>query len=108
MTLMSSKGSLGNVFFFHTYLVVSRREIKFTKVLRISQFIQEIINDMNEKLVFDGELIDGGKVWTHVPSTFFLEYHDHRRRLGVDTRMDNTRFKQLLKIFSISFFWEKG
>jgi hypothetical protein len=34
MTLMSSKGSVVNVFFFHMYLVVAIIEIKFGKVLR--------------------------------------------------------------------------
>jgi hypothetical protein len=33
VTLMSSKGILGYVSFFHTYLVVSRTQIKFSEVL---------------------------------------------------------------------------
>jgi hypothetical protein len=40
VTLMSSKCSLGNVFLFHTYLVVARTKIKFSKVLSTTQFIQ--------------------------------------------------------------------
>jgi hypothetical protein len=37
--LMSSKGSLGNVFFFLTYLVVAQTKIKFSKELGATQFI---------------------------------------------------------------------
>jgi hypothetical protein len=108
VTLMSSKGSLGNVFFFHTDLVVARMKIKFSKVLSTTQFIQEIINDRNGKLVFDGEFIEGAKVWTHVPSTFFLEYHDHMRRIRVGTRMDNTCFEQFLNDFLNFILLGKG
>jgi hypothetical protein len=39
VTLMSSKGSLGNVYLFHTYLVVARTNINFIKVLSSAQFI---------------------------------------------------------------------
>jgi hypothetical protein len=54
VTLMSLTDSLRNVFFFHADLVVDRTKIKFSKVPSTSQFIQEIINDRNGKLVFDG------------------------------------------------------
>jgi hypothetical protein len=40
VTLLSSKGSLWDVFLFHMYLVVARMEIKFEKVLSTTQFIQ--------------------------------------------------------------------
>ena len=40
VTLMNYKCSLGNVFLYHTYLVVARMEIKFGKVLSTTQFIQ--------------------------------------------------------------------
>jgi hypothetical protein len=40
VTLMSFKGSLGNFFLFHMYLVVARMENKFSKVLRTTQLIQ--------------------------------------------------------------------
>jgi hypothetical protein len=40
VALMSSKGHLGNVNLFHTYLVVTRMKIKFSKVLSTTQFIQ--------------------------------------------------------------------
>jgi hypothetical protein len=44
VTLMSWKYSLRNVFLLHMYLVVARMEIKFSKVLSTTQFIQDIIN----------------------------------------------------------------
>jgi hypothetical protein len=40
VTLISSKCSIGNVFLFHMYLVVSRTKIKFIEVLSIAQLIQ--------------------------------------------------------------------
>jgi hypothetical protein len=92
VTLMSSKGSLGDVFLFHMYLVVARTKIKFCKVLSTTQFIQKVINDRNGKFVFDCEFVEGTKIRTHVPSAFFLEYHDYQRRIGAGTRMDNTYF----------------
>jgi hypothetical protein len=106
--LMSSKGSLGNLCVFHMYLVVARIRIKFSKVLSITQFIQEIINDKNEKLVFDSEFIEGMKVRTHGPSTFFLEYHDHKIRIGDGTRADNTFLEQLLHNFLNFILLGKG
>jgi hypothetical protein len=81
VTLVSLKGSLRYVSFFHTYLVVARTQIKFSGVLRTTQLIQEIINDRNVELVLDCELIEGTQVETHAPSTFFLNYHDHRGRI---------------------------
>jgi len=39
VALVSSKGSLGNVFLFHTYLVVARMKIKFSKEVGATQFI---------------------------------------------------------------------
>jgi hypothetical protein len=85
VTLVSSKGSLGYVNFLHMYLVVSRTQIKFSELLRTTQLIQEIINDSNGELVLDGKLIEGMKVGTHAPSTFFLKCHDHGRiiRVGI-------------------------
>jgi hypothetical protein len=40
VALMSSKGSLRNVFLFHTNIVVARMKIKFSKELGATQFIQ--------------------------------------------------------------------
>jgi hypothetical protein len=60
VALMSSKGSLRNVCLFHTDLVVA------------TQFIQEVINDMNGKFVFNGEFVEGTEFRTHVPRTLFL------------------------------------
>jgi hypothetical protein len=90
VTLTSSKGSLGVVNVLYTYLVVSRTHIKFSEILSTTQLIQDIINDRNGKLVLDGEFIEGTKVRTHVLSTFFLKYHDRRRRIRAGTRENNT------------------
>jgi len=76
---MSSKGSLGNIYLFHTYLVVARTKIQFSEELGTTQFIQEVINHKNEEFVFDGKFVEGTKVRTHSPRTFFLQDHDHRR-----------------------------
>jgi hypothetical protein len=72
MALMSSKGRLGNVCLFHSYLVIARVKIKFSKELGTTQFIQEVINDRNEKFVFNGQFVEGTKVRTHSLRTFFL------------------------------------
>jgi hypothetical protein len=90
VTLMKSKGILGDVSVLHTYLVVSRTQIHFSEILSTTQLIHEIINNRNGKLVLDDEFIEGTKVRTHAPSTFFIKYHDHRRRIRVGTRADNT------------------
>ena len=68
-------------------------KIKFSKELSTTQFIQEVINDRNGKFVFNGEFVEGEKVKTHAPRTFFLQYHDHRRRVGDRTKVDNTYVK---------------
>jgi hypothetical protein len=108
VSLMSYKGSLINVFLFHTDLVVARTKIKFSKELGATQFIQEVINDRNEKMVFNGEFVEGTKVRTHAPRTFFLQDHDHRRILGAHIRANNTCVKQFLNHFlNFIFFWEK-
>jgi hypothetical protein len=99
VTLMSSKGHFGDVFLFHTYLVVSRIEIKFCKVLCTTQFIQKFINDRNEKFVFDCEFVEGMKIKTHAASTFFIEYHEYQRIIGPGSRMDNTGFWKFLNYF---------
>jgi hypothetical protein len=108
VTLMTYKCSLGNVFLFHMDLLVVKTEIKFGEVLSTTQFIQEVINDMNGKFVFDGEFVEGMKIRTHAPSSFFIEYHDHRRRKGVGTRMDSICFKQFLNNFLNFILLGKG
>jgi hypothetical protein len=45
VTLMSSKGHIGNVCLLHMYLVIAREKIKFSKELGATQFIQEVINE---------------------------------------------------------------
>jgi hypothetical protein len=72
MSLMSSKGSVRNVYLFHMDLVVARTNIKFSKELCATQFIQEAINDRNGKFVFNGEFFEGAKIRTHAPRTLFL------------------------------------
>jgi hypothetical protein len=72
VALMSYKGSLGNIFLFHTYLVVARMRIQFSEELGGTQFIQEVINDRNGEFVFDGKFIEGTEVRTHSPRNLFL------------------------------------
>jgi hypothetical protein len=90
------------------YLAVASTYIKFSKVLSTTQFIQEIINDTNGKFVFDGEFFKGAKLSTHVLSAFILEDHDHKRIIGVGTRMDNTYVKQFLNNFLNFILLGKG
>jgi hypothetical protein len=108
VALMSSKCSLRNVCLIHTYLVVARTKIKFSKELGTTQFIQEVINDRNGKFVFNGEFVEGTEVRTHAPRTFFLKDHDHRRRVGARTRADNTCVEQFLNNFLNFIFLGKG
>jgi hypothetical protein len=93
LALMSSKGSLGNVYLFHTYLVVARTKIKFSKELGATQLIQEVINDKNGKFFFNGKFVEGTEVKTHFPRTFFLQDHDHKRRVGAHTMADDACIK---------------
>jgi hypothetical protein len=72
VALMIYKGSLGNVYLFHMYLVVAPMKIKFSEELGTTQFIQEVINDRNGEFLFDGKFVEGMKVRTHSPRTFFL------------------------------------
>jgi hypothetical protein len=108
VTLMSLKGSLGDVNFLHTYLVVTKMQIKFSDVLSTTQLIQDIINDRNGKLVLDGEFIEGMKVRTHASTTLFLEYHDQKRRIRVVTKADNTCLEQFLHYFLNFILLGKG
>jgi hypothetical protein len=108
VALMSSKGSLGNVCHFHTYLVVARMKIKFSEELGGTQFIQEVINDRNGEFVFDGKFVEGMEVRTHLPRTLFLQDHDHRRRVGAHTRVDNACIKEFLDHFLNFIFLGKG
>jgi hypothetical protein len=78
LTLVISKGNLGYVRFLHTYIVVSRMQIKCSEVLSTTQLIQEIINDRNGELVLHGEIIEGTEVRKHAPRNLFLKYHDHK------------------------------
>jgi hypothetical protein len=108
VVLMNLECSLRNVILVHTYLVVARTNINFSKELETTQSIQEVINDRNGKFVFNGEFVEGMKVQTHMPRTFFLKKHDHRRRVGVRIRMVNTRGEKFLKFFLNFIFLGKG
>jgi hypothetical protein len=99
VALMSSIGSLGNICLFHTYLVVARTKIQFSEELGATQFIQEVINDRNGEFVFDGKFVEGMKVKTHLPRTFFLWDHDHRIQIGARTTGDNVCIKEFLDHF---------
>ena len=99
VTLMISKGLRGDVIFLHTYLVVARTHIKFSEVSSTTQLIQEIINNKKGTLFLDGEFIEGTKVRTHAQGTFFLEYYDHMRRIGLVSREDINRLGNLLHDF---------
>jgi hypothetical protein len=108
VALMSSKGILGNVYLFHTYLVVARTKIEFSKEMGTPQFIQEVINERDGKFVFNGKFVEGMKVRTHSPRTLFLQDHDHRRRIGARTRVDNAYVKEFLDHFLNFIFLGKG
>jgi hypothetical protein len=108
VALMSYKGSLRNVFLFHMDLVVAKTKIKFSKELGATQFIQDVINDMNGKFIFNGEFVEDAEVRKHAPRTLFIKDHDHRRILGAHTRADNTYIKQFLNHFLNFIFLGKG
>jgi hypothetical protein len=108
VALMSSKGSLRNIFLFHTYLVVAQTKIKFSKELGTTQFIQEVINDRNGKFVFNDEFFEGTEVRKHPPITLFIKNYDHRRSVGARTRVDNTCVEQFLNHFLNFIFFGKG
>ena len=78
VALMSSKGSLRDICLFHMYLVVARTKSQFSEELGVTQLIQKVINDRNGKFVFNGKFVEGTKVRTHFPRTFFLQDHDHK------------------------------
>jgi hypothetical protein len=83
-------------------------KIKFSKELGATQFIQEVINGKNGKFVFNGEFVEGAEVRTHAPSTFFLKDHDHMRRVGAHTRVDNICIEKFLNNFLNFIFLGKG
>jgi hypothetical protein len=66
------------------YLVVPRMKIKFSKELGSTQFIQEVINDMNGKFVFNGEFVEAVEVRTHA-----LRGHQCRFLPGVGLSIAN-------------------
>jgi hypothetical protein len=89
---MSVKFHLEDVFLFHTYLVVARMKVNFGKVLSPTEFIQNFIYDVNGEFVLNGKFVEGTKIRTHVSSSFLLEDHENRGRIGDGTRKNNTYF----------------
>ena len=99
VALMSEKGCLGNDGLFHTYMVIAQVKINCNKELGATQFVEEVINDRNGKFVFNGQFVEGTKVRTHSPKTFFLQDHEYRRRVRARTREDNACIKEFLDHF---------
>jgi hypothetical protein len=62
VALMSDEMYLGDVFLFHTYLVVARMEVKFGKVLIPTEFIQKVIYEGNGEFILDGKFVEGKKL----------------------------------------------
>jgi hypothetical protein len=58
VALMSVKCCLGDVFLFHTYLVVSRTKVKLGKVLSPTELIEKVIYDENGKVVLYGKFVE--------------------------------------------------
>ena len=87
--------------------MIARVKIKFGKELGATQFIQKVINDRNGNFVFNGKFFEGIEVSTNSPRTFFLQDHDHRRRVGALTRADNACVKESLNHFLNLFFFGK-
>jgi hypothetical protein len=105
---LSVVGVSNNVCLFHTYLVVARTKIKFSKELGATQFIQEAINERDGKFFFNGKFVEGMKVRTHLKRNLFLKDHDHRRRIGACTRANNAYVKEFLDHFLNFIFLGKG
>jgi hypothetical protein len=74
-------------------------KIQFSEELGTTRFIQEVINERNGEFVFDGKFVEGMEVRKHLPRTFFLQDHDHRRQIGDLTRADNAYIKEFLDHF---------
>jgi len=60
------------------------------------------------KFFFDCDFVEGTKIGTQMPSSFFIEYHDPRRRIGDGTRMNNTHFNKFLNNFLNFILLGKG
>jgi hypothetical protein len=57
MAFMSSERSLHNIFFLHLNLVITGVKIQFGEEIGTLKLIQQIINDMNGKLILNGQFI---------------------------------------------------
>jgi hypothetical protein len=108
VALMSVRCSLGDVFLFHTYLVVARIEVKFGKLFSPTDFIQKVTYGRYVKFFLDGKFVEGTKIRTHAPSSFLNEDHDKMGRIGSGTWMDNASFKQFMDNFLNLFIFSKG
>jgi hypothetical protein len=53
-------------------------------------------------------ITEGVEERTYVPRTFFIQYHDHMRRVGAHTRVDNACINQFLNHFLNFIFLGKG
>jgi hypothetical protein len=49
-------------------------------------------------------LLRAQKIRTHAPRSFFIKYHDHMRRIGAHTRMNDAYGEQFLNNF-VNFFF---
>jgi hypothetical protein len=58
--------------------------------------------------VFDGQFVEGVKFMTNAPRKFFVDDHDHKRRVGDSSRMYNTRGKKFVDYFLHLIFLCKG
>lgn len=72
LAFMCVEWCLQNIGLFHYDLVASGTKLEFGEKIGTMELIQDIINDWDTKFIFDGERIDGLKLWTQVASAFFL------------------------------------
>lgn len=72
MVFVGVERNLRNVNLFHAYLAVAWSKIQFREEDGTMEFIEEIINDWDGKLIFDSQFIDDTEIKTHMPITFLL------------------------------------
>jgi hypothetical protein len=51
---------------------------------------------------------EGVEVRTHAPRKLFIKDHEHRRRVGAHTSVNNTCVEKVLSNFLNFIFWGKG
>ena len=69
---MGVESSFRNIILFHMDLVVSRSTIQFGEEVGTIEFIKDIINDWDGKLIFNSQFIEGMEIRTHMPITFLF------------------------------------